>query len=206
MVNAREDKLEGGMWREAMEKRRCLIPVTGYYEWSCPQGNKRTHFFRHAGGDWLWIAGVWEEDAELGRCFSMITTSPSGVVRGVHARMSAVLSPEETQLFLEGEMKIFRPGAGMLTVEDAVNPLTGRKPGAVQGGAVLRMELCRFPPRWQEYTPCSADCNRSAFYKRTPVQSSTGSGAMMPCSTRKWSAAPTVISKFPWWTLKLKKL
>lgn len=133
VVNAREDKLEGGMWREAMEKRRCLIPVTGYYEWSGPQGNKRTHLFRHADGDWLWIAGIWEEDAELGRCFSMITTSPTGVVRGVHDRMPAVLSPEETQLFLAGEMKAFRPGAGMLTVEDAVNPLTGRKPGAVQG-------------------------------------------------------------------------
>jgi len=133
VVNAREDKLGGGMWRESMEKRRRLIPATGYYEWSGPTGNKRTHLFRHAEGDWLWIAGIWEEDAELGRCCSMITTSPTGVVRGVHDRMPAVLSPEQTGVFLEGRMKTFSPAAGWLAVRDAVNPLTGRKPGAVQG-------------------------------------------------------------------------
>ncbi|MEP2775103.1 MAG: SOS response-associated peptidase family protein [Luteolibacter sp.] len=134
VVNAREDKLGGQMWREAMEGRRCLIPATGYYEWSGPKGEKRTHLFRSAEGrgEWLWIAGIWEEDEKLGRCFSMITTQPRGVVCGVHDRMPAVLSPDETQTFLRGEMKAFLPSETALRVEDAVNPLTGRKPGPVQ--------------------------------------------------------------------------
>lgn len=133
VVNAREDKLGGRMWREAVETRRCLIPAAGYYEWSGPAGSKRTHLFTDPGGDWLWIAGIWEEDAELGRCFSMITTNPTGVVCGVHDRMPAVLSSQETGSFLEGRIKKFFPAAAMLAVGDAVNPLTGRKPGPEQG-------------------------------------------------------------------------
>jgi putative SOS response-associated peptidase YedK len=40
--NARSDKLEGGMWKEAFHERRCLIPMSEFYEWEpgiggCPQ-------------------------------------------------------------------------------------------------------------------------------------------------------------------------
>lgn len=90
VVNSREDKLDGGMWSDAMANRRCLIPVAAYYEWSGPRGEKRTHRFTATDESWLWVAGIWEENAELGRCFSMITTEPRGVVRGVHDRMPAV--------------------------------------------------------------------------------------------------------------------
>ena len=30
--NSRSDKLEAGMWRDAFRDRRCLIPVSAYYE------------------------------------------------------------------------------------------------------------------------------------------------------------------------------
>lgn len=133
VVNAREDKLGGGMWKAAMGARRCLIPAAAYYEWSGPKGEKRTHRFTSPAGGWLWIAGIWEEHAELGKCFSMITTEPTGLVCGVHDRMPAVLSPEETGVFLEGGMERFRPAAGLLKVEDAINPLTGKMPGGEQG-------------------------------------------------------------------------
>lgn len=123
VVNAREDKLEGVMWKAAMSERRCLIPAAAYYEWSGPKGAKRTHRFTHAAGEWLWIAGIWEEHAELGKCFSMITTEPTGAVLGVHDRMPAVLLPEETGVFLDGGMRTFRPVAGLLQVADTANPL-----------------------------------------------------------------------------------
>lgn len=132
VVNSREDKLGGGMWRDAMENRRCLVPASCYYEWSGPTGQKRTHRFESPEGEWLWIAGIWEEDKELGRCFSMITTEPKGVAVGVHDRMPAVLSLDEVEGFLNGGMREFSPKEGLLKVGDAVNPLTGKKPGAVQ--------------------------------------------------------------------------
>lgn len=138
VVNAREDKLGGGMWKAAAEARRCLIPAAAYYEWSGLKGAKRTHRFTAAEGGWLWIAGIWEEHAELGKCFGMITTEPTGAVCGVHDRMPAVLAPEETGLFLDGGMAAFRPAAGLLVVADGPNPLTGRKPGGGQGELDLK--------------------------------------------------------------------
>jgi len=132
VVNAREDKLEGGMWKEAMETKRCLIPVSAYFEWSGPRGNKRTHRFTHVEEEWLWVAGIWEDHPELGKCFSMITTHPTGVVRGVHDRMPAVLSADEVDGFLNGSIWNFQPADGLLEVRDAVNPLTGKTPGPVQ--------------------------------------------------------------------------
>lgn len=132
VVNAREDKLDGGMWKKAIDTRRCLIPALAYYEWSGPKGMKRTHRFTSPEGDWLWIAGIWEEDGELGRCFSMITTEPTGIVQGVHDRMPAVLSRDEIGRFLDGEMRKFHPREDLLQVQDAINPLTGKKPLLVQ--------------------------------------------------------------------------
>ncbi len=145
VVNSREDKLDGGMWRDAVENRRCLIPVAAYYEWSGPRGEKRTHRFTAADKGWLWIAGIWEENVELGRCFSMITTEPRGVVRGVHDRMPAVLSVSETDVFLNGAMRTFRPQEDLLLVADSVNPLTGKRPGPVQGDLFTPSHPTIFP-------------------------------------------------------------
>lgn len=133
VVNAREDKLQGTMWRDAMAERRCLIPAAAYYEWSGPKGAKRTHRFTHVEGEWLWIAGLWEMHADLGACFSMITTEPTGVVVGVHDRMPAVLLPGETECFLDGGMDRFRPSAHLLNVAEAPNPLARNPHQPAQG-------------------------------------------------------------------------
>jgi putative SOS response-associated peptidase YedK len=76
--NARADKLEGGMWREAFHERRCVIPMTLFYEWGPGRGGrKQAHEFRDPDGDFLWAAGIWEEHSEHCACFSMVTTATS---------------------------------------------------------------------------------------------------------------------------------
>ena len=128
VVNAREDKLDSQMWQDAMQASRCLIPVAAYYEWSGPSGRKRTHRFTCPDENWLWIAGIWERNDERGECFSMITTEPTGVVRGIHNRMPAVLSLDETENFLDGRMRRFVPASRLLQVEESGNPLQKGKP------------------------------------------------------------------------------
>jgi putative SOS response-associated peptidase YedK len=63
--NARADKLDGGMWREAFHERRCVIPMTLFYEWGPGSGGrtgkKQAHEFRDPDDDYLWVAGIWEE-------------------------------------------------------------------------------------------------------------------------------------------------
>ena len=39
--NARSDKLEGGMWQEAFRQRRCVIPMSLFYEWGPGIGGRK---------------------------------------------------------------------------------------------------------------------------------------------------------------------
>ena len=128
VVSAREDKLDSPMRQVAMRESRCLIPLAAYFEWSGPTGQKRTHRFTSPEDDWLWIAGIWEHHQEYGRCYSMITTEPTGVVRGIHSRMPAILSLDQTDAFLDGTMRNFDPAPGLLAVADSANPLRKGRP------------------------------------------------------------------------------
>ena len=125
--NARADKLAGPMWSESFRQRRCLIPVAAFYEWSGPPGHKRTHRFTRPDGGWLWMAGLWEEAAGLGPCFSMITTKANALVAPIHDRMPAVLQDAQLPDYLAGKIKTFAPADDLLQVADAANPLT-KKP------------------------------------------------------------------------------
>jgi putative SOS response-associated peptidase YedK len=132
--NARSDKLETGMWREAFHERRCVIPMTLFYEWGPGQGGrKQAYEFRDPEDDWLWAAGIWEERPELGPCYSMVTTAASPLMLPIHDRMPALLRPEQMQEWLAGTGgPEFRPFNEPLVVEPCESPLArhpGNKPG-----------------------------------------------------------------------------
>jgi putative SOS response-associated peptidase YedK len=120
------------MWREAFENRRCLIPVSGYYEYTGPAGGKQAHLFTASGDDWLWAAGIWEENSELGRCYSMIMTAANAFVSAIHHRMPALLAPDAMEPWLAGEILSLAPSSVDLAVAKAANPLK-RKPDNTQG-------------------------------------------------------------------------
>lgn len=107
--------------------------MAGFYEWSGPRGQKRTHLFTRPDGAWFWIAGIWETSSELGPCYSMITTAAKTFVVSIHDRMPAVLEESEAQAYLNGRKNSFAPAPGSLTVADAVNPLVKRKELPIQG-------------------------------------------------------------------------
>lgn len=131
--NSRADKLTGPMWRQPYQVRRCLIPVAGYYEWKGPKGKKQTYRFQATSGAWLWIAGLWEEDPNWGKCFSMITTEASPQVLPIHHRMPAALREDQGENFLAGgEVAFGRDFAETLFAECA-NPLLKKASGPKQG-------------------------------------------------------------------------
>lgn len=131
--NTRSENLASPMWRESIDARRCLIPLLGFYEWSGPKGHKRTHRFTSRGHELLWAAGIWEESDQLGRCFSMLTTAANRLITPIHNRMPALLTESECGLFLADGMRLFAPSDDMLIVQDAVNPLTKKSSGDIQG-------------------------------------------------------------------------
>jgi len=124
VVNAREDKLETRTWKKAFQERRCIIPASAYYEWTGAPGSKQAHLFTRPDLDWMWLAGIWEEHPEHGRCYSMLTTEPNRVAAFVHDRMPAILRPEEIGPYLAGEMRNFHPAEDVLQAVQVPSPLS----------------------------------------------------------------------------------
>lgn len=130
--NTRSENFDSPMWRDSIEHRRYLIPVTAFYEWSGPKGNTRTHRFTSPNNEWLWMAGIWEKSDNLGECFSMITTSANSLMSPIHHRMPAVLTDEELNPFIDGELMKFNPAPDTLLVNEANNPLIKNPPTHTQ--------------------------------------------------------------------------
>lgn len=126
--NARAETVaEKPMFRQAFEKRRCLIPASGYYEWhDTPDGKQPYYFTARDGSPALTIAGLWDEwiDRESGRPLkscTMIITEPNEFVAEVHDRMPALLAERDFDAWLSGE-------AGTELLRPAPNELLHRWP------------------------------------------------------------------------------
>jgi putative SOS response-associated peptidase YedK len=60
--NARAESIaEKPMFREAFRRRRCIIPASGFFEWTGEKGDKQPHLFTAADGSpILAFAGLWD--------------------------------------------------------------------------------------------------------------------------------------------------
>ncbi|MEO8616887.1 MAG: SOS response-associated peptidase family protein, partial [Luteolibacter sp.] len=121
IVNSREDKLDGRMWKKAFAESRCIIPAFSFFEWVDDHGKKVPLRFSRPGDGWLWIAGIWEDHEDHGECFSMNTTEPNDVVEPVHDRMPAVLQESQIAPYLAGELNEFGPSAVGLEFAESAN-------------------------------------------------------------------------------------
>jgi putative SOS response-associated peptidase YedK len=108
--NARAETVDKKpMFRSAFKRKRCLIPVSGYYEWQDTPGGKQPWYFTaRDGSPALTIAGLWDEwtDKEtlkrLKSC-TMIITEPNNFVAEVHDRMPVLLTEKQFDPWLSGE-------------------------------------------------------------------------------------------------------
>jgi putative SOS response-associated peptidase YedK len=109
MINARVETLPS-KFKRTLERRRCIIPADGFYEWQDrPQGQKKQPFFIHrADGEPLAFAGLWEvwhdddhPDADPLRTCSIITTDANQVVARTHDRMPVMLAPDAWKAWLD---------------------------------------------------------------------------------------------------------
>ncbi|MBQ4575716.1 MAG: SOS response-associated peptidase [Clostridia bacterium] len=91
IINARAESIEHKpMFSDAFRYRRCVIPSTGFYEWTRDR-NKTKFYFRCEESIMLYMAGVWCEDHDSGH-FAVITTQANASMSEVHHRMPLILS------------------------------------------------------------------------------------------------------------------
>lgn len=102
LINARgESAHEKPSFRNAMKRRRCLIPADGFYEWK----GRQPYLVRRMGGGPLAFAGVWETwsgpNGEEMESAAIVTVEASPLLRQVHHRMPVMLTPESYGVWLD---------------------------------------------------------------------------------------------------------
>ena len=91
---------------KAANRRRCLIPADGFYEWLGDVPGKKVPQFIHRPGDGLFaFAGLWEHwmgvDGSEIETAAIITTAPNTVIAHIHGRMPVVIQPENFAPWLD---------------------------------------------------------------------------------------------------------
>ncbi|MCB1378883.1 MAG: SOS response-associated peptidase [Alphaproteobacteria bacterium] len=109
LINARgETVAEKPSFRNAFRRRRCLIPVDGFYEWLGDVPGRKIPYFIHRPDDGLFaFAGLWEHwmDADGSELETgvIITTTPNREVAEIHDRMPVVVEPGDYETWLTGD-------------------------------------------------------------------------------------------------------
>ena len=107
LINARLDSVASKpAFREAWQRRRCLIPASGFYEWTEPRGGrKRPHFIRPGAEPLLALAGLWErwrtESGEKLETCVIVTTDANAQLAPVHDRMPLLIPRDAHALWLD---------------------------------------------------------------------------------------------------------
>jgi putative SOS response-associated peptidase YedK len=107
------------MFRSAFKRNRCMIPVSGYYEWQdTPSGKQPWYFTAWDGSPALTIAGLWDkwEDKASGETLkscTMIITEPNKFLAEVHDRMPVLLNEKDYEPWLSGQagLELLKPAA-----------------------------------------------------------------------------------------------
>jgi putative SOS response-associated peptidase YedK len=156
-INARSETVrEKRSFRDAYERRRCLVPADGFYEWTERGGGKQPYRVTLDDGSVFAMAGlyeVWEGEvaqsslAAFGadgdddrrrrvESFTVLTTEPNDVVADLHHRMAVVLDREDESTWLHGDpdeaASLLEPYDGAMRsypVSTAVNDPGNESPG-----------------------------------------------------------------------------
>ena len=117
LINARAETLsEKPAFKAAFERRRCIIPADGFYEWQVAPGSSKQPMYIHArNGVPIAFAGLWESwrardisDAPWIRSCVVITTSANATLAPVHDRMPVILEAQDWDLWLNRDIEDHR--------------------------------------------------------------------------------------------------
>ncbi len=157
LMNARGESLaEKPSFREAFTKRRCLVPMDGFYEWrKAPDGSRQAYAVALADGAPMGVAGLWEgwkaPDGSWLRTFTIVTTDANPKQALVHHRMPVILPPTAWDAWL-GEvpaapadlLALLRPCPAEVLAIWPVDNRVGRV--AENDAALLRRDPLAMPP------------------------------------------------------------
>jgi putative SOS response-associated peptidase YedK len=111
-INATAERVASApMFRAAYAKRRCILPIDSFFEWTTAKAKavpKQPYAVGMRDGAPFAVAGLWEswrhpESGDVVRTFCVITTDANPVMAEVHHRMPVILDPPDYARWLSPE-------------------------------------------------------------------------------------------------------
>lgn len=114
LINARSETVaEKPSFRAAFRRRRCIVPVDGFYEWTTVAGSTRKQpMYIHHGADELlafaalhefWRPPVDPDDAPGLFSTCILTCEANAMISAIHDRMPVILSRSDWSTWLDPE-------------------------------------------------------------------------------------------------------
>ncbi|MGJ7913267.1 SOS response-associated peptidase [Neobacillus sp. LXY-1] len=111
MINARAETLmEKPSFRNAFQRKRCLIIADSFYEWKRNDDKSKTPMrIQLKSNELFGMAGIWEQwkshDGQAIFSCSVITTVPNELMNSIHDRMPVIFKPEDEKKWLNPAIK-----------------------------------------------------------------------------------------------------
>lgn len=137
LINAQlETVQEKPTFRRAFAQRRCVFPVSGWFEWKREEGQRgpQKYSFRSASGGPLYLGAIWyplEEAPDVGS-FVVLTQEPTPQCAAYHSRMPVLLQPSRLRDWVQSPLpKLHIPSVGS-TPPLAITPVGRSAPDPAQ--------------------------------------------------------------------------
>lgn len=106
--NARAERVaDGPMWRSVLKSRRCIIPASGFYEWTGPKSARIPHYFTAPDGRPLAFAGLWDNwrDPESEDILSatVIVGPANEWMSAYHDRQPVIIDWRDAKAWMRGD-------------------------------------------------------------------------------------------------------
>lgn len=103
--------VESKVYNRLLDKRRCLIPVSGFYEWQGLKPPKTPYYIYLKSNEPFALGGLWDTwkkpDGSILESFTIITTEPNELMRPIHKRMPLILQRDDEQQWLNCSANTF---------------------------------------------------------------------------------------------------
>ena len=133
LINARSETVrDKPAFREAFARRRCLVPVTGFYEWRKGDDGSQPFLVRRRDADVFALAGIWERweypGGQAVETCSILTAPANATMRPIHHRMPVIVPEADWRLWFdlaperrEAVAKLLRPAPADLLLAHPVS-------------------------------------------------------------------------------------
>lgn len=91
-------------WKGLFDKNKCLVPMTGFYEWK-KSGKKKIPYKIFLPDEEIFFVPAVSTNINNEKCISLVTTEPNNFMKDIHHRMPVILNKEQVKDFFDNEVE-----------------------------------------------------------------------------------------------------